>query len=335
MHIEFASSYEYWSQVANNLNGRLFVPTADTHEIGTRLQLTLGICGFDGGAHVEGIVVGRRPNMGRLPAGVMLRLGPSEVTKARAFLGIDAAMPEYERLRASTRYRCALPLRFLRPSVAEPALVMNVSKGGLFATGTANLVKGEQLEVSLETADGQIILEAEVQWFLGRSAGLKFLSASPAAETALDALLNVLKERESQQKPKRAEPVWVVADRDVEACQRMVRLLSTLGSRTLAVHDGRELVSLCRAMRPDLVFVDVLLAGIDGPQAIRQLRSEQDICDTPMVLTASMEDHALHQLAFNEGANDFLVKPAQVKDVAAVMRRVFGFIATEAASVRA
>ncbi|MBK1647654.1 response regulator [Rhabdochromatium marinum] len=74
-------------------------------------------------------------------------------------------------------------------------------------------------------------------------------------------------------------------------------------------HNGAEAVQRCRDSRPDLILMDVQMPGVNGYDATRQIRTEENEPPVPIIaLTAGTlkgeKDRCLHA-----GMNDFLVKP--------------------------
>ena len=65
----------------------------------------------------------------------------------------------------------------------------------------------------------------------------------------------------------------VVADDNRDAADSLAQLLVLLGHRALAVHDGRQAVSACRAHRPSLVILDVQMPIMNGIEAARAIRA--------------------------------------------------------------
>lgn len=80
--------------------------------------------------------------------------------------------------------------------------------------------------------------------------------------------------------------------------------------------DGFEAIEAMRAQRPDLVFLDVQMPGLDGFQALEQVAAE----DLPMVIFVTAHDaHALQ--AFEVHAIDYLLKPFSESRFAESLRR--------------
>lgn len=72
---------------------------------------------------------------------------------------------------------------------------------------------------------------------------------------------------------------------------------------------GEEAIEHCRAQKPDLILMDRIMTGIDGLQAIREIRKIPCAAWVPIILvTTSMDDGDVLE-AFMAGADEFLLKP--------------------------
>ena len=70
---------------------------------------------------------------------------------------------------------------------------------------------------------------------------------------------------------------------------------------------GKEAVELYRTLKPDLVFMDITMPGMDGIEAVRQIK--QDFPDARIVMCSAMGQHKMVMEAIEAGAKDFIVKP--------------------------
>jgi DNA-binding NarL/FixJ family response regulator len=84
--------------------------------------------------------------------------------------------------------------------------------------------------------------------------------------------------------------------------------------------DGRQAVALCRRMRPDLVLMELQLAGLDGLSATRQIRRESP--DTRVVIVTGQDDPTALRQAVEAGAAAYLLKTATREEVLSALRRV-------------
>jgi DNA-binding NarL/FixJ family response regulator len=84
--------------------------------------------------------------------------------------------------------------------------------------------------------------------------------------------------------------------------------------------DGAEALSKARAVRPDVVLMDLQMAGVDGVEATRLLQAEED---PPQVLVlTSFSDRERIVAALDAGAVGYLLKDAEPDEVIAGVRAV-------------
>ncbi|MCM2329297.1 MAG: LytTR family DNA-binding domain-containing protein [Lysobacter sp.] len=81
--------------------------------------------------------------------------------------------------------------------------------------------------------------------------------------------------------------------------------------------NGREAVALVRARDPDIVFLDIRMPEMDGIEAARALAGEAHV-----VFVTAYDEYAVN--AFEQGAVDYLLKPADPERVAVACQRLRG-----------
>ncbi|NGZ88367.1 response regulator [Duganella aceris] len=79
-------------------------------------------------------------------------------------------------------------------------------------------------------------------------------------------------------------------------------------------------VSLCRDSAATVVLVDLRMPGADGFDVIRMLRAQPDTEHVPIVLLSSEDDADIKAQAFALGANDYLVKWPEARELEARIR---------------
>ena len=124
-----------------------------------------------------------------------------------------------------------------------------------------------------------------------------------------------------------AVSVLIVED-DVNIQELLQMYLEKEGYAVTVAADGGQGLAKYRAIKPDLVLLDVMMPVMDGWEVCRTIRSESK---TPIImLTAKGEtDDKVNGLKF--GADDYVTKPFEMKEllarIEAVLRRTSGVVA--------
>jgi two-component system, OmpR family, response regulator MtrA len=108
----------------------------------------------------------------------------------------------------------------------------------------------------------------------------------------------------------------VVADDDVDIRDLVEFKLTTLGHQIVTVADGSSAVDACRASLPDLAVLDVMMPGLTGLEAVRELRSTPALKDIPVILLTARAQESDVQTGYDCGADDYITKPFSPKELA-------------------
>jgi two-component system sensor histidine kinase/response regulator len=88
----------------------------------------------------------------------------------------------------------------------------------------------------------------------------------------------------------------------------------------LVAQDGKEGLERAQLVKPDLILLDVMMAGMDGFQTCRRLKSIGSTRDIPVIFMTALTDTNDKVKAFQVGAVDYVNKPFQVEEVLARIR---------------
>ncbi len=115
----------------------------------------------------------------------------------------------------------------------------------------------------------------------------------------------------------------LVAD-DVPANRALlVNLLESLGFGVTEVADGEALLAQAWASRPDLIIADIVMPGVDGVQATRQIRRTPSLEAVPVLLVSATVSRSDTARYVDAGANGFLPKPI---DVPQLLQQIGGLL---------
>jgi two-component system response regulator MprA len=109
----------------------------------------------------------------------------------------------------------------------------------------------------------------------------------------------------------------VVADDDPEVRMLLSTGLEAAGFEVRLAVDGAEGVSLVRSWQPDAIVLDVLMPRLGGLAAMELIRSFTQV---PIVLLSTQGDVNDRVAGLEAGADDFLVKPVSIAELAARLR---------------
>ena len=85
--------------------------------------------------------------------------------------------------------------------------------------------------------------------------------------------------------------------------------LNKHGFDTAAAADGREGIEKARELKPDLILMDVVMPGVNGFQATRELARDPGTAGIPIVMVTTKGLQTDKIWGMRQGAVDYLVKP--------------------------
>jgi DNA-binding response OmpR family regulator len=112
----------------------------------------------------------------------------------------------------------------------------------------------------------------------------------------------------------------LLIDDDVELCELLSSWLSQEGFQVRACHDGASARKALAEQEPDAVVLDVMLPDGSGLEVLKQLRSEH--AELPVVMLSARGEPLDRILGLELGADDYLAKPCDPRELTARLRAV-------------
>jgi signal transduction histidine kinase/ligand-binding sensor domain-containing protein/CheY-like chemotaxis protein len=107
----------------------------------------------------------------------------------------------------------------------------------------------------------------------------------------------------------------LVVDDEAENRALLVNLLAPLGFAVVEGTDGRDGLDRAAADRPDLILMDLIMPGLDGFEATRQIRQSPEFEDLVVIaLSASVFEHHRRD-SLEAGCDDFIPKPVRFEEL--------------------
>jgi signal transduction histidine kinase/DNA-binding response OmpR family regulator len=111
----------------------------------------------------------------------------------------------------------------------------------------------------------------------------------------------------------------LVIDDDPTIRDLLQRLLGREGYRVVCAAGGEEGLERTRALRPDIITLDVMMPGMDGWTVLSRLKTDPETATIPVVMVTIVDDK---NLGYAMGVAEYLVKPVDRERLLAVLRRL-------------
>jgi signal transduction histidine kinase len=97
--------------------------------------------------------------------------------------------------------------------------------------------------------------------------------------------------------------------------QLIERHLKKEGYEVLGAANGTEGLALAKERVPDIIISDIVMPGLSGYEVLKEIRADLHTTHIPLLFISSKDDAAEIRHAMNLGADDYLAKPIQIKDL--------------------
>lgn len=112
----------------------------------------------------------------------------------------------------------------------------------------------------------------------------------------------------------------LVVDDDKNICDLLRLYLEKEGYSVVLSHDGENALSKFNALKPDIVLLDIMLPLLDGWQVCREIRKKSTV---PVIMITAKSETFDKVLGLELGADDYIVKPFDTKEVMARIKAVY------------
>jgi DNA-binding response OmpR family regulator len=121
-------------------------------------------------------------------------------------------------------------------------------------------------------------------------------------------------------------PSILLVDDEPSITEHLSAFLERAGYKVQCAADGKQALEAVGKSKPELVILDVLMPEMDGRAVLRELRSQGN--HIPVILLTQVGEAGERAMALEEGADDYLNKPFDPREllarVRAVLRRAQG-----------
>lgn len=122
----------------------------------------------------------------------------------------------------------------------------------------------------------------------------------------------------------------LVVDDDKNICELLRLYLEKEGYTVAISNKGEEAIAKFNAIKPDLILLDIMLPTLDGWQVCREIRKTSNV---PIIMLTAKGETFDKVLGLELGADDYVVKPFDTKEVIARVKAVLRRIGNAAPAV--
>lgn len=96
---------------------------------------------------------------------------------------------------------------------------------------------------------------------------------------------------------------------DVQTNLVLVKAVLSKSYSVATALSGIKILELLETEKPDLILLDIMMAGMDGFEVLRVIRQTEDYKDVPVIMVSALGTPEEISKAYDMGANDYVRKP--------------------------
>ncbi|MEG4352272.1 PAS domain S-box protein [Microcoleus sp. LAD1_D3] len=171
----------------------------------------------------------------------------------------------------------------------------------------------------VELHGGQVLLTSEVG--VGSCFAID-LPCTAGAPSSRDLESQTDPRIEPSQPEQEGSPLILLAEDNEANISTVSSYLRAKGYRILLAKNGEEAIALAKSENPNLILMDIQMPGMDGLEAMQQIRLDPSLVDVPIVALTALAMTGDRDRCLAAGANDYLSKPVKLKQLAATIQQL-------------
>jgi len=118
-------------------------------------------------------------------------------------------------------------------------------------------------------------------------------------------------------------PATILLVEDFDDTRLMMKLwLMRRGYRVVEAEDGEAAIELAQSQRPDLIIMDMMMPGLGGLDATRQIREHQSLQRTPIVAVSAYGADEYRTRALDAGCTEYVSTPFEPDALGQLIERL-------------
>ncbi|MCW8829421.1 MAG: twitching motility response regulator PilH [Gammaproteobacteria bacterium] len=88
-------------------------------------------------------------------------------------------------------------------------------------------------------------------------------------------------------------------------------MLEKMGHSVVTAENGEDGIAQAKEHKPDLILMDVVMPGMNGFQATRQLTKDSETAEIPIIIVTTKDQETDRVWGLRQGAKDYVTKPVE------------------------
>jgi len=101
----------------------------------------------------------------------------------------------------------------------------------------------------------------------------------------------------------------LIIDDEIDIVETVSFMLTARGYTVISAFDGIEGMEKAKLQKPNLIFLDIMMPGMDGYEICVKIKTDKDTKNIPIIMLTAKGESDSVQKAHKSGANDYIVKP--------------------------
>lgn len=116
----------------------------------------------------------------------------------------------------------------------------------------------------------------------------------------------------------------LIADDNENIRDALTYLLEDEGYELVLAVDGADTIKKVRELRPDILFLDIMMPEINGYDVCRTIKNDPDIKATYVIMLTAKGQVAEQERGREVGADEYIVKPFSPMEILAKVKTILG-----------
>lgn len=119
------------------------------------------------------------------------------------------------------------------------------------------------------------------------------------------------------------ETILVIDDSSIDTYHYQ-KMLEGRGYRVITASNGQEGISKAKLEKPEVILMDIVMPGMNGFQATRQITKDPQTADIPVIIVSNKDQESDRAWGLRQGARDYIVKHSSEEELLGKIRSAIG-----------